>query len=108
MATASVRVRVSISSAVFTAIVLLLVTVAPAWASGPNGRIQGYVTMSGSATPISGASVHAEASDFPWVVDTTTDSFGFFQFAVAPHRYTLSISATSYSLNHTRFPAGSA
>src|SRR5205809_7515299 len=108
MATASVRVRVSISSAVFTAIVLLLVTVAPAWASGPNGRIQGYVTMSGSATPISGASVHAEASDFPCVVDTTTDSFGFFQFAVAPHRYTLSISAPSYSLNQTGVAVGSA
>ena len=108
MATASVRVRVSISSAVFTAIVLLLVTVAPAWASGPNGRIQGYVTMSGSATPISGASVHAEASDFPWVVDTTTDSFGFFQFAVAPHRYTLSISSPSFSLNQTGVAVGSA
>src|SRR5437773_424490 len=107
MATASVRVRISISSAVFTAIVLLLVSVAPAWASGPNGRIQGYVTMSGSATPISGASVHAEASDFPWVVVTTTDSFGFFQFAVAPHRYTLTISATSYSLNQTGVAVGS-
>src|SRR5438046_10691067 len=88
MATASVRVRVSISSAVFTAIVLLLVSVAPAWASGPNGRIQGYVTMSGSATPISGASVHAEASDFPRAVDTTTASFGFFQFAAPPHTCT--------------------
>src|SRR5437762_3454758 len=108
MATASVRVRVSISSAIIAAFVLLLVCVDPVGASGPDGRIQGYVTMSGSATPISGASVHAEASDLPWVVDTTTDSFGFFQFAVAPHRYTLSISAPSYSLNQTGVAVGSA
>src|SRR5207249_9733334 len=70
--------------------------------------IQGYVTMSGSATPISGASVHAEVSDFPWVVDTTTDSFGFFQFAVAPHRYTLSIDAPAYVQNQTGVAIGSA
>src|SRR5207247_10902862 len=102
MAPASVRVRVSISSAVFTAIVLLLVSVAPAWASGPNGRIQGYVTMSGSATPISGASVHAEAYDFPWVVDTTTDTLGFLQFAVAPPRYTLRLDAPAPVTQQTR------
>ena len=107
MATASVRVRVSASSAVFAAIVLLLVCFGPASASGPAGRIQGFVTISGSATPIAGARVHAEASDLPWVADATSDASGFFQFTVAPHRYTLSISSPSYSLNQTGVAVGS-
>src|SRR2546428_2382137 len=58
-------------------------------ASGPDGRVRGFVTDSVSGVPISGATVRLEASDVPWVFDTSTDSTGYYEVAVPSHRYTV-------------------
>ncbi|TLZ91356.1 MAG: hypothetical protein E6K01_01025, partial [Methanobacteriota archaeon] len=58
-------------------------------ASGPDGRGRGFVTDSVSGVPISGATVRLEASDVPWVFDTSTDSTGYYEVAVPSHRYTV-------------------
>src|SRR3989449_66502 len=65
-------------------------------ASGPDGRVRGFVTDSVSGMPISGASVRLEASDFPWVFDASTDSTGYYGVAVPSHRYTV----TAWSAAH--------
>src|SRR2546427_4007197 len=65
-------------------------------ASGPDGRVRGFVTDSVSGMPISGASVRLEASDFPWVFDASTDSTGYYGVAVPSHRYTI----TAWSASH--------
>ncbi len=83
--------------AVATAIAsLLFASAGMARASGPDGRIQGYVTESGSGAPIPGAAVRIEASDIPWTFETTSDPGGYFAIAAPPHRYTL----TATSLLH--------
>src|SRR5438445_4411625 len=65
-------------------------------ASGPDGRVRGFVTDSVSGVPISGANVRLQASDFPWVFDTSTDSTGYYEVAVPSHRYTV----TAWSADH--------
>jgi len=65
-------------------------------ASGPDGRVRGFVTDSASGVPISGANVRLQASDFPWVFDTSTDSTGYYVVAVPSHRYTV----TAWSADH--------
>src|SRR5438132_480499 len=65
-------------------------------ASGPDGRVRGFVTDSVSGVPISGATVRLEASDVPWVFDTSTDSTGYYEVAVPSHRYTI----TAWSASH--------
>src|SRR3989442_155760 len=65
-------------------------------ASGPDGRVRGFVTESVSGVPISGATLRLQASDFPWVFETSTDSTGYFEMAVPSHRYTV----TAWSADH--------
>src|SRR5690349_14802912 len=65
-------------------------------ASGPDGRVRGFVTDSVSGAPISGATVRLQASDLPWVFDTSTDPTGHYEAAVPSHRYTL----TAWSADH--------
>src|SRR2546425_9272201 len=65
-------------------------------ASGPDGRVRGFVTDSVSGGPISRATLRLQASDFPWVFDTSTDSTGYYELAVPSHRYTV----TSWGSEH--------
>lgn len=65
-------------------------------ASGPDGRIRGFVTDSVSGGSISGATVRIEASDLPWVFESATDSTGYYEVAVPAHRY----SVTAWSVDH--------
>src|SRR3990170_3504796 len=66
--------RASSVLAVATAIAaLLFASAGMAGASGPDGRVQGYVTEFGSGAPIPGAVVRVEASDLPWTFETTPD-----------------------------------
>ncbi len=65
-------------------------------ASGPDGRIRGFITDSVSGGPISGAIVRIEASDLPWQFEATTDLTGFYDVAVPAHRYSL----TAWSADH--------
>ncbi len=64
--------------------------------SGPDGRVHGFVTDSGSGGPIAGATVRIEASDLPWVFEATTDSTGYYEVAVPAHRY----SVTAWGVDH--------
>src|SRR3989442_2835160 len=66
-------------------------------ASGPDGRVRGFVTDSVSGMPISGASVRLEASAFPWVFDASTASTGYYWLAVPPHRYTITAWRASHA-----------
>src|SRR3989442_13490947 len=65
-------------------------------ASGPDGRVRGCVTDSVSGGPISGATLRLQASDFPWVFDTSTDSTGYYEVAGPSHRYTGSASSPDH------------
>src|SRR5207247_9386616 len=67
-----------------------------AGASGPDGRVHGFVTDSVSGGPIGGATVRIEASDLPWVFEATTDPTGYYAVAVPAHRY----SVTAWSVEH--------
>ena len=94
--------------AVATAITaLLLASAGMARASGPDGRVQGYVTESGSGAPIPGAAVRIEASDIPWTFETTSDPGGYFALVVPPHRYTLTATSPLHLLATTAIAVGS-
>jgi hypothetical protein len=101
------QIRVSAVLALLAVFVVLLASVGPARASGPDGRVRGFVTDSASGAPIVGAAVRAEASDFPWVFQATSDASGFFQFSITPHRYTLTISNPAHLRNATGIAVGS-
>ena len=107
MAVSGVRTRGPTLFGVSLALVLLLVSAGPASASGPDGRIQGFITDSGSGNPIAGASVRIEASDLPWAFTAITDALGYFEIAVPPHRYGQSVSSPAHVVNATQVAVGS-
>src|SRR5437016_4725071 len=78
------------------AIAAFIVASAVVTGSGPDGRVRGFVTDSVSGVPISDAAIRLQASDFPWVFDTSTDSTGYYEVAVPSHRYTV----TTWSPDH--------
>ena len=100
--------RTSSVLAVATAIAaLLFASAGMAGASGPDGRVQGYVTEFGSGAPIPGAVVRVEASDLPWAFETTPDPTGYFAFAVPPHRYAISATSPLHLFATTAIAVGS-
>ncbi len=108
MVPSSHELRVSRPFVLVAAIVVILVaSLGIVGASGPDGRVQGFVTDSGSAAPISGAVVRIEASDLPWAFETTTDAAGYFEVAVPPHRYDLSARSSAHLGNVTSIAVGS-
>src|SRR3989442_14964644 len=78
------------------AIAAFILASAFAGASGPDGRVHGFVTDSVSGGPIGGATVRIEASDLPWGFEATTDPTGYYAVAVPAHRY----SVTAWSVDH--------
>src|SRR5213593_268 len=78
------------------AVAAFILASAFAGASGPDGRVHGFVTDSVSGGPIGGATVRIEASDLPWVFEATTDPTGYYEVAVPGHRY----SVTAWSVDH--------
>src|SRR2546427_5388526 len=102
------RAPVSVPFVLWAVFVLLLVSGGPAPASGPAGRVGGFVTDSVSGSPVGGAFVRIEASDFPWAFEGSSDGSGFFQIAVPPHRYTMSVSESAHLLSTTAIAVGSA
>ena len=78
------------------AVAAFILASAFAGASGPDGRVHGFVTDSVSGGPIGGATVRIEASDLPWVFEATTDPTGYYAVAVPAHRY----SVTAWSVDH--------
>lgn len=107
MAASTVEARISVPLAILAAFVLLFVSIGPASASGPDGRIQGFLTDSVSRTPITGAFVRLAASDLPWDFKATSDGSGYFQLAVPPHRYSLTASSPAHLQNTTVITVGS-
>src|SRR2546425_837065 len=101
------RAPVSVPFVLLAVFVLLLVSVVPATASGPDGRVRGFVTDSVSGFPVVGASVRIEASDLPWTFEGSSDGSGSFQFVVPAHRYTLSVSSPAHLLRVTVIAVGS-
>jgi len=78
------------------AVAAFILASAFAGASGPDGRVHGFVTDSVSGGPIGGATVRIEASDLPWVFEAKTDPTGYYAVAVPAHRY----SVTAWSVDH--------
>ena len=89
------------------AIVLILVSSGFVSASGPDGRVRGFLTDSVSGAPVAGASVRIEAYDLPWAFQATTDASGSFDLVAPPHRYSLSAWAPAYLRNLTTVALGS-
>ncbi len=87
--------RIALAS---TALVLVLLLAGLALGSGPDGRVRGYVTDFASGSPVAGATVRIEASDFPWRFEGTTDGAGFFDIAVPPHRYSLEATSPAHAV----------
>ena len=102
------RAPVSVPFVLLAVFVLLLVSAGPASASGPDGRVRGFVTDSVSGSPVPGAFVRIEASDLPWAFEGSSDGSGYFQIAVPPHRYTMSVSESAHLLSTTAIAVGSA
>ena len=102
------REPVSVPFVLLAVFVLLLVSAGPASASGPDGRVRGFVTDSVSGSPVPGAFVRIEASDLPWAFEGSSDGSGYFQIAVPPHRYTMSVSESAHLLSTTAIAVGSA
>ena len=90
---------------VLTAIVLFASSGFAA-ASGPDGRLRGVLTDSISGLPVAGASVRIEASDLPWVFETTSDASGAYELVAPPHRYTLTASSAAHLRNVTPIGIG--
>src|SRR3989442_16028252 len=65
-------------------------------ASGPDGRGRGFVTDSVPGVPISGATLRLQAPDFPWGLETSTESTGYFEMAVPSHRHTVTASSADH------------
>src|SRR5207245_11201775 len=107
MDASATRAPLSVPSVLLAVFVLLLVSAGPASASGPDGRVRGFVTDSVSGFPVVGASVRIEASDLPWTFGGSSDGSGSFQFAVPAHRYTLSVSSPAHLLSVTAIAVGS-
>src|SRR5437879_13848877 len=101
------RAPVSVPFVLLAVFVLLLVSAGPASASGPDGRVRGFVTDSVSGFPVVGASVRIEASDLPWTFEGSSDGSGSFQFAVPAHWYTLIVSSPEHLLSVTAIAVGS-
>src|SRR5947208_16264705 len=78
------------------AIATFILASAFAGASGPDGRVHGFVTDSVSGGPIGGATVRIEASDLPWVFEATTDSTGYYEVPVPAHRYSVMTLSTAH------------
>ncbi len=106
MAASSVGSHASVLLIVLVALVVLL-SLGGASASDPDGRVQGFITDSGSGNSIAGASVRIEASDFPWAFDATTDSSGYFEIALPPHRYAQTAWSPAHLVNVTQVAVGS-
>src|SRR3989454_990042 len=107
MDVSATRAPLSVPFVLLAVFVLLLVSAGPASASGPDGRVRGFVTDSVSGFPVVGASVRIEASDLPWAFEGSSDGSGSFQFAVPAHRYTLSVSSPAHLLSVTAIAVGS-
>jgi len=107
MDVSATRAPLSVPFVLLAVFVLLLVSAGPASASGPDGRVRGFVTDSVSGFPVVGASVRIEASDLPWTFEGSSDGSGSFQFAVPAHRYTLSVSSPAHLLSVTAIAVGS-
>src|SRR5712691_2786212 len=101
------RAPVCVPFILLVVFVLLLVSAGPATASGPYGRVRGFVTDSVSGFPVVGASVQIQATDLPWEFTGSADGSGYFQFAVPAHRYTLSVSSPAHLLRVTVIAVGS-
>src|SRR5207253_3513967 len=108
MDVSATRAPLSVRFVLLAVFVLLLVSAGPASASGPDGRVRGFVTDSVSGSPVPGASVRIEASDFPWGFTAGADGSGYFQIAVPPHRYTLSVSDPAHLLSTSAIAVASA
>src|SRR5437870_12810479 len=71
------------------AIAAFILASAFAGASGPDGRVHGFVTDSVSGGPLGGATVRIEASDLPLGFEATTDSTGYYEAAGLAPRLSL-------------------
>src|SRR2546426_12584030 len=71
------------------AVAAFILASAFAGASGPDGRVHGFVTDSVSGGPIGGGTVRIEASDLPRGFQAKTDPTGFYPAAVPPPRDSL-------------------
>src|SRR2546422_900788 len=107
MDVSATRAPLSVPFVLLAVFVLLLVSAGPATASGPYGRVRGFVTDSVSGFPVVGASVQIQATDLPWEFTGSADGSGYFQFAVPAHRYTLSVSSPAHLLRVTVIAVGS-
>ncbi|TLZ63324.1 MAG: carboxypeptidase regulatory-like domain-containing protein, partial [Methanobacteriota archaeon] len=94
---------------VLAAIALAVLVLAPglSLASGPDGRVRGYVTDYSSGSPIQGASVRVETTDFPWRFEATTDAAGYYEIAVPPHRYSVQATSPAHYLGAAAAAVGS-
>jgi hypothetical protein len=101
---APAAVRVALAA---IALAILVVVPGLSLASGPDGRVRGYVTDYASGAPIPGASVRVETSDFPWRFEATTDPAGYFDIAVPPHRYTVQATSPAHYLGAAAAAVGS-
>ena len=100
--------RVSSTAIVLVAMAALVATFAnTASASGPDGQVRGFATEYLTGSPVAGAEIGIEASDFPWVFQTTTDPGGHYSIAVPPHRYTLSVSTPIHVRDQYSIAVGS-
>src|SRR6266568_4564438 len=107
MAHPAARAPVSVSLVLLAAFLVTLVSPGLSTASGPDGQLRGFITYVGSGSPIVAASVRIQASDLPWSFEANTDGAGYFQLAVPPHRYTMSVSSSAFLLNSTAIAVGS-
>src|SRR2546426_1607320 len=71
------------------AIAAFILASAFAGASGPDGRVHGFVTDSVSGGPIGGATARIEASDLPRVLAAPTDPSRYHAAAVPARPYSL-------------------
>src|SRR3989442_11611914 len=89
------------------AIAAFILASAFAGASGPDGRVHGFVTDSVSGGPIGGAPRRIEASDPPRGFEATTDPTRFYAGPVPPHPYSPTASSPAHQQAPSHGRAGS-